>query len=78
MKTEKLIKHLLKENLRLAKEVDSLDYDVKYWKQQTLNAENSLKDCLKYGGTCVHEVVICLDCKECNELYGFNKKEENK
>ena len=70
---DRLIKHLLKENMEYRAEVDKLDYDVKYWKQQTLNAENSLKDCLKYGGTCVHEVVIGLDCKECNELYGFNK-----
>ena len=67
---DRLIKHLLKENMKYRAEVDKLDYDVKYWKQQTLNAERSLKD----GGTCIHKVSIGLDCKECNELYGFNKK----
>ena len=33
---DRLIKHLLKENMEYRAEVDKLDYDVKYWKQQTL------------------------------------------
>ena len=41
---DRLIKHLLKENMKYREAVDKLDYDVKYWKQQTLNAEQELKD----------------------------------